>query len=183
MYPAATPGVVGVGAIDKGGKTTAESQRGPQVDLAAPGEDIYAACTGGTQVCVSHGTSDATALASASAALIWSKHPDWTNNQVLRVLINTAGKAKSGKDRTASLATASSGLVSLSRPPATPAPPTSTRCRTLRLPPPSRLPRKLPRLPVAVRATRASLLPPFRPRPRRTARPVSGSPWVSALPS
>ena len=46
------------------------------------------------------GTSDASALASASAALIWSKHPDWTNNQVLRVMLNTASKPKSGKDRT-----------------------------------------------------------------------------------
>ncbi|MFD9224426.1 type VII secretion-associated serine protease mycosin [Streptomyces sp. NPDC060064] len=100
MYPAATPGVVGVAAFDKNGRTTKESERGPQVDLVAPGEDIFAACGGGTQICKSHGTSDATALASASAALIWSKYPQWTNNQVLRVVINTAGKAKSGKART-----------------------------------------------------------------------------------
>jgi type VII secretion-associated serine protease mycosin len=100
MYPAATPGVVGVAAVNKNGEVTEESERGPQVDLAAPGQDIMAACGGGTQICKSHGTSDATALASASAALIWSKHPEWTNNQVLRVMINTAGKAKSGKART-----------------------------------------------------------------------------------
>ncbi|MGI5398633.1 type VII secretion-associated serine protease mycosin [Streptomyces sp. CA-135486] len=100
MYPAAVPGVVGVAAFDRNGRTTNESERGPQVDLVAPGEDIFAACPGGTQICKSHGTSDATALTSASAALIWSKYPQWTNNQVLRVLINTAGKAKSGKART-----------------------------------------------------------------------------------
>ncbi|WP_347879779.1 type VII secretion-associated serine protease mycosin [Streptomyces sp. Tu 2975] len=100
LYPAATPGVVGVSAVDKNGTATKESQRGPQVDLAAPGDDIIAACPGRTQLCESHGTSDATALASASAALIWSKHPEWTNNQVLRVMMNTAGKAKSGKVRT-----------------------------------------------------------------------------------
>ncbi|WP_443074414.1 type VII secretion-associated serine protease mycosin [Streptomyces sp. NBC_01462] len=99
-YPAATPGVVGVGAIDRSVKATKESQRGPQVDLVAPGEDMFAACLGGTELCKTHGTSDATALASASAALIWSKHPDWTNNQVLRVMLNTAGKPKSSKERT-----------------------------------------------------------------------------------
>ncbi|MYW16776.1 type VII secretion-associated serine protease mycosin [Streptomyces sp. SID161] len=99
-YPAATPGVVGVGAIDRNVKATKESEHGPQVDLVAPGEDIISACLGGTELCNSHGTSDATALASASAALIWSKHPNWTNNQVLRVMLNTASKPTSGKKRT-----------------------------------------------------------------------------------
>ncbi|MFE2287314.1 type VII secretion-associated serine protease mycosin [Streptomyces sp. NPDC059443] len=99
LYPAATPGVVGVGAVDKDGKVTAESQHGAQVDLTAPGMDIVTACSGKTGLCTSHGTSDATALASASAALIWSIHPDWTNNQVLRVLMNTAGKPTDGAAR------------------------------------------------------------------------------------
>lgn len=99
LYPAATPGVVGVGAVDKDGKVTAESQHGTQVDLSAPGMDIVTACGGKTGLCTSHGTSDATALASASAALIWSIHPEWTNNQVLRVMLNTAGKPVGGAER------------------------------------------------------------------------------------
>lgn len=100
-YPAATPGVVGVGAIGKDLKATKESQHGPQVDLVAPGENMIAACLeSDSGVCESHGTSDATAVASASAALIWSKHPTWTNNQVLRVMLNTASKPKNGKERT-----------------------------------------------------------------------------------
>lgn len=99
MYPAATPGVVGVGAVDKEGKATAESQHGSQVDLAAPGINIVTACGGKTGLCTSTGTSDATALASASAALIWSIHPEWTNNQVLRVMLNTAGKPADGAAR------------------------------------------------------------------------------------
>lgn len=98
-YPAAVPGVVGVAAVDADGVSTNESQRGPQVDLAAPGDGIITACTGGTQLCTGHGTSDATALTSASAALIWSVHPTWTANQVLRVLINTAGGPKDGQKR------------------------------------------------------------------------------------
>ncbi|MFF3122273.1 type VII secretion-associated serine protease mycosin [Streptomyces sp. NPDC057908] len=98
-YPAATPGVVGVGALGKDAKKTDESQYGAQVDLSAPGEDMVHACGGAGGLCRSHGTSDATALASASAALIWSKHPDWTNNQVLRVMLNTAGAPTSGAKR------------------------------------------------------------------------------------
>ncbi|MFK0236111.1 type VII secretion-associated serine protease mycosin [Streptomyces vinaceus] len=98
-YPAATPGVVGVSAVGVNGEPTKESVHGPQVDLAAPGIDMVTACAGKTGLCTSHGTSDATALASASAALLWSAHPDWTNNQVLRVLLNTAGKPTDGSQR------------------------------------------------------------------------------------
>ncbi|WP_233273564.1 type VII secretion-associated serine protease mycosin [Streptomyces broussonetiae] len=100
-YPAATPGVVGVGAIDRNVKATKESEHGSQVDVVAPGDDVISACLESKSgVCDSHGTSDASALASASAALIWSKHPNWTNNQVLRVMLNTASKPTSGKERT-----------------------------------------------------------------------------------
>ncbi|MFJ6614158.1 type VII secretion-associated serine protease mycosin [Streptomyces sp. NPDC091289] len=98
-YPAGTPGVVGVGSVGKDLRRAKSSQYGPQVDLAAPGVDTIHACSEGTRLCKSSGTSDATALASASAALIWSKHPDWTNNQVLRVMLNTAGGPVSGKKR------------------------------------------------------------------------------------
>ncbi|MFD6917383.1 type VII secretion-associated serine protease mycosin [Streptomyces virginiae] len=99
LYPAATPGVVGVGAVDESGKPTKESQHGPQVDMAAPGMGIVAGCIVKSGLCKTHGTSDASALASASAALIWSVHPEWTNNQVLRVLLNTAGKPTDGVER------------------------------------------------------------------------------------
>ncbi|MFC6985058.1 S8 family serine peptidase [Streptomyces cirratus] len=98
-YPAATPGVVGVGAVDADGKATTESQHNAFVDMSAPGVDIVSGCNGGTGLCKTHGTSDATALASASAALLWSVHPDWTNNQILRVLLNTAGKPVDGVQR------------------------------------------------------------------------------------
>ncbi|WP_329489304.1 type VII secretion-associated serine protease mycosin [Kitasatospora sp. NBC_01246] len=99
QYPAALPGVLGVGAVDREGNVTAESEQGPQVDLVAPGIDIYNACTANSGYCKGHGTSDATALVSASAALVWAVHPDWTANQVLRVLINTAGKPSDGAAR------------------------------------------------------------------------------------
>ncbi|MFD7959552.1 type VII secretion-associated serine protease mycosin [Streptomyces zaomyceticus] len=98
-YPGATPGVVGVGAVDKNGKRIPMSQHGDQVDIVAPGKDTVAACGGGTGICKSTGTSDATALASAAAALLWSKHPDWTNNQVLKVMLNTVAAPTGGEKR------------------------------------------------------------------------------------
>ncbi|MFI9003574.1 type VII secretion-associated serine protease mycosin [Streptomyces sp. NPDC053541] len=98
-YPGATPGVVGVGAIDQKLTRIPMSQYGPQVDIVAPGKDTVHACGGGTGLCKSTGTSDATALASASAALIWAKHPDWTNNQVLKVMLNTIAAPDDGAGR------------------------------------------------------------------------------------
>jgi hypothetical protein len=56
-------------------------------------------CGGTTGFCESEGTSDASAIASASAALIWSVHPKWTNNQVLRVMLNTIGGPTDGAKR------------------------------------------------------------------------------------
>jgi type VII secretion-associated serine protease mycosin len=92
-YPAAYPEVVGVGATDQAGKAAKFSEHGKQVELAAPGTDIPVWCDKNFQkYCVDGGTSAATALASASAALVWSAHPDWTGNQVLRVLFDTAGR-------------------------------------------------------------------------------------------
>ncbi|MFG2098174.1 type VII secretion-associated serine protease mycosin [Streptomyces sp. NPDC048612] len=96
-YPSITPGVVGVGAVDKTLSATKFSTHGPQVALAAPGVGIATRCTNKLVECVAQGTSQATALASASAALIWSAHPTWTNNQVLRVMMATAGKPEDGK--------------------------------------------------------------------------------------
>ncbi|MGW6360338.1 type VII secretion-associated serine protease mycosin [Streptomyces sp. NPDC055092] len=99
QFPAGTPGVVGVGAVGKDLRKTTESQHGAQVDMSAPGDEMLHACGGGTGLCETHGSSDAAALASASAALIWSKHPDWTNNQVLRVMLNTIGGPVDGAKR------------------------------------------------------------------------------------
>lgn len=98
-YPAALPGVVGVSAFDKQGNSANFSERGSFVALAAAGVDMYHACSGGTGFCKTSGTSDSAALVSGSAALVWAKHPDWTANQVLRVLINTAAHPVNGAKR------------------------------------------------------------------------------------
>ena len=92
-YPAADPYVVGVAAADKDGRVTDFSEHGNYVDLAAPGLKVPTWCDATFKsYCVSAGTSQAAALASASAALIWSAHPTWTANQVLATLIDTASR-------------------------------------------------------------------------------------------
>ncbi|MFC8103213.1 S8 family serine peptidase [Streptomyces sp. NPDC057363] len=92
-YPAAYPYVVGVAASDESGKVAKFSEHGNYVDLAAPGLNTPGWCDETFRsYCDQGGTSFATALTSASAALIWSAHPDWTANQVLASLIDTAGR-------------------------------------------------------------------------------------------
>lgn len=94
QFPASYPQVVGVAATDSSGKVSTYSQHGDAVDIAAPGDGIPTWCDAKFQgYCDSEGgTSQATAITSASAALIWSAHPDWTANQVLNVLFDTAGR-------------------------------------------------------------------------------------------
>ncbi|MCK1795748.1 S8 family serine peptidase [Streptomyces sp. XM4193] len=91
-YPAAIPGVIAVGATDRQAKPAKFSSNGPHLALAAPGAGVVSRCEKNTTTCPGNGTSAATALVSASAALIWAKYPEWTNNQVLRALIQTAGR-------------------------------------------------------------------------------------------
>lgn len=90
-YPAAYPGVLGVGAIDRNGNVWSQSNTGADVGLVAPGVDIYRDDNQGRQG-YSDGTSEATAYVSAAAALVRSAHPTWTGPQVVAALIATADK-------------------------------------------------------------------------------------------
>lgn len=98
-YPATLPGVVGVGAIDKKLKRVKQTAVGPELDVVSPGTEIISACSGGTGLCTSKGPHVATALAAATAALVWAEHPDWTRNQVLRALLNTINGPEGGEVR------------------------------------------------------------------------------------
>lgn len=92
-YPADYDGIVGISGYDKTFKVGDYSSYGDDVDLSSPGSDVPGWCDATLKkYCTADGTSNATALASASAALIWSAHPSWTANQVLRVMIDTAGR-------------------------------------------------------------------------------------------
>ncbi|MFF2773761.1 S8 family serine peptidase [Streptomyces sp. NPDC058052] len=102
-YPASYPEVVAVAATTQDGVVADYSQYGDYIDLAAPGSRIPGYCDKSlTKYCVSDGTSFSAALASASAALIWSAHPDWTGSQVLRVMFESAGRGDDWKPGTVS---------------------------------------------------------------------------------
>ncbi|MFF8596862.1 S8 family serine peptidase [Streptomyces sp. NPDC015220] len=94
-YPAAFDYVIGVSSMNSSGTVSKFSSHGNYVDLTAPGEGIPGWCdaTFRSYCDDRNGTSPATAIAAASAALIWSAHPDWTVNQVTRALIDTAGRS------------------------------------------------------------------------------------------
>ncbi|WP_282694094.1 S8 family serine peptidase [Streptomyces sp. CC208A] len=103
QYPASYPEAIAVAATDRNGKVADYSQHGETIDIAAPGSQLPAYCDKSlTKYCLREGTSAATAIASASAALIWSAHPDWTANQVLRVMFESAGRGDGWKPGTVS---------------------------------------------------------------------------------
>lgn len=92
VYPGAYPGVLAVSAVDREGRPANNSVRGSWISLTAPGQDIPSACVTESRYCLATGSSDSTALTSGIAALVWSLHPDWTANQVIRRLIDTANR-------------------------------------------------------------------------------------------
>ncbi|MEW2635608.1 S8 family serine peptidase [Streptomyces sp. NPDC048389] len=103
QYPGSYVAAIGVAATGRDGRVAKYSQHGDFVDIAAPGSDIPHWCDETfTAYCDGDGTSFATAIASASAALIWSAHPDWTANQVLRVMFESAGRGEDWKEGTVS---------------------------------------------------------------------------------
>ncbi len=79
VYPAAYPNVIAVSAVDAGDEITRWSNRGDWVQVAAPGVDIYSTLPGGNYGYMS-GTSQATALVSGEAALLFTVAKDTNGN-------------------------------------------------------------------------------------------------------
>ncbi|MFG2078247.1 type VII secretion-associated serine protease mycosin [Nonomuraea maritima] len=73
-FPAAYPGVIAVGAVDRRLKVAPFSNRQHYVSVVAPGADIVTADPGESYV-VSDGTSSAAAMVAGVAALIRAAHP------------------------------------------------------------------------------------------------------------
>ncbi|GGE87636.1 hypothetical protein GCM10008020_35720 [Massilia psychrophila] len=65
LYPASYPGVVGVSAVDRNGRTLPEAARGPQVMFAAPGNHMVSAAPGAPAFRPVRGTSFAAPLVAA----------------------------------------------------------------------------------------------------------------------
>lgn len=87
-YPADydLPNIISVTAIDSNKQVLDSSNYGEfSVDIAAPGKQIYSTLPGATYGFMT-GTSQATAVVTGAAALIRTKFPDYTANDVIRSL-------------------------------------------------------------------------------------------------
>ena len=87
-YPAAYVPAVAVTAVDDNDRLASFSNFGPWVDVSAPGEHILSTIPGGFGLI--SGTSMATPLVAAAAALLKSIHPDWQPEQLKLQLLSTS---------------------------------------------------------------------------------------------
>ncbi len=94
-YPAAYPGVIGVGAVTAGGVRAPFSQHGEYVDLVAAGSGVTVPAPGGGHT-AGEGTSYAAPYVAATAALLLERFPDLTPGQVWQRLVATADPAPGG---------------------------------------------------------------------------------------
>jgi len=92
-YPARYPEVMAVAATNQSDSRASFSDYGPQIDVAAPGVDIYSTVwtppnnhTYGWK----QGTSMAAPFVAGEAALIWSLCPQFTNVEVWSIIESTA---------------------------------------------------------------------------------------------
>jgi subtilisin family serine protease len=87
--PGVCLGVVSVGAVDSSGTVAAFSSRHRYLTLTAPGVNVASIGHNGAAYS-GDGTSQATAVASAVAALVWSKYPHLNASQLVARLVATA---------------------------------------------------------------------------------------------
>jgi type VII secretion-associated serine protease mycosin len=88
-FPAAMPGVLAVGAVDRSGKHASFSITGSAIQICAPGVDIETTGLKGGYY-IASGTSDSTAIVSGAAALVRSKFPQLSAQEVIHRLTATA---------------------------------------------------------------------------------------------
>lgn len=91
LYPAAYPNsnIISVAATDENDQLASFSNYGPtSVDLAAPGNNIYSTYINSTLTHLS-GTSMAAPHVTAMAALLWSRNPSWSADQVKQKILSS----------------------------------------------------------------------------------------------
>lgn len=88
-YPASYDSVISVAAVDQNNVVASFSRQNDKVELAAPGVSIYSTYKDGGYATMS-GTSMSTPHVSAAAAVVWSAHPDKTNDEIRTALQQSA---------------------------------------------------------------------------------------------
>lgn len=97
-YPANYKGVLAVGAVDRNGNRADFSVTGKALAISAPGEGLITTGRNG-EYHTSQGTSPATAIVSGAVALIRSKYPELSAEEVIHRLTATAtDKGAPGRD-------------------------------------------------------------------------------------
>lgn len=97
-YPASYQGVLAVAASDRNNERASFSQSGEFVGVAAPGVDMISTVPGNGH-CSDNGTSFSAPYVAGVAALLKSKYPDWTAQQIVAQIEQTAERTISGHDR------------------------------------------------------------------------------------
>lgn len=87
--PGVCLGVVSVGAVDSRGDVASFSSRQPYLTLVAPGVNIASLGRVEGSAYSGDGTSQATAVASAVAALVWSRYPRSSGRDIVTRLLAT----------------------------------------------------------------------------------------------
>ncbi len=90
FYPAADPSVLGVAATGADDRLWPSSNRGPWVDVAAPGVSLLTLCPGG--YCYATGTSTATPVVAAVATLLRGAQPGLEGMQLRNRILDAAAK-------------------------------------------------------------------------------------------
>ena len=98
-YPAAYAPVVAVASTNSLDHRAGFSNHGPQVDLSAPGVDIYSTWYRGNYF-VKSGTSMAAPHVSGVAALLTEIHPSWSPAKIKALIMNQATQDVSNNDGT-----------------------------------------------------------------------------------
>ncbi len=88
-FPGSFRNVMAVGSVNQTNKLSNFSCYGFGMSVVAPGEGILSTFPGQTYAMID-GTSMAAPFVAGAAALVWSKHPEWTAQQVRQRLEQTA---------------------------------------------------------------------------------------------
>ncbi|MEU8031465.1 type VII secretion-associated serine protease mycosin [Streptomyces sp. NPDC049099] len=97
-YPASYEGVLAVAASDRNNERAPFSQSQDTVGVAAPGVDMISTVPGGGH-CSDNGTSFSAPYVAGVAALLKSKYPNWSAQEVVAQIEQTAERSIPGHDQ------------------------------------------------------------------------------------